>query len=1086
MVANFVNNQNSSKNQRANSTTFDIRNFIDQLNPVKEKDKYICPVCSGHNLSIDEKTGKYQCFNGCSCRDIREAIKPWASVVEERQTTTSSVSPKKPNTTPKAPLPHNKPVPIPAGELALARLAELPAAQPQPKSPQFTPKSVRIALLDKGVTEAELQLLTVITYDYGDNKASYRYQAPSKTSDKGYEKTFTISRVDSSGKRAWNKGNYAWAAYRQDEAIACLKAIDRDLIPVLLSHEGEKCVEAGRAEKLAGITSLGNSNEDDLVCILNEIKFKLDGRPFVLAHCQDNDKTGHEKAEKLAKACVRVQVPFVAIDLKTIYPKLCDKGDVVDILASGMTGDELAQVILEQIELTRNRTKNNPPTEETQWRYKRQNWEAPISWEGEIGKWVTIGTREDAEQKWRPLCNFDFQIEREIEDVFGGALVLQVKRCFEDRQFRVILNSTDFTKPDVFVDALKRAMGVGVVCNLTKSELSALIHTRLHEYRTTRLGRIFKRIDRYGQQEDGTWVFRDRQYKKDGTPTDENESGWVFNPSLGRDDYIPCPELAPPNPDALKQLVDSSRKFFGQSNINQVLLTMGWTVAGLHSQEINRLEGSFPLFNAHGEPGSCKTIASETALSIVGKNWGQAGMLARASVSALYEHGSRTGSLPFFWDDPDRNPENEELAKSWYNWKPRKVRGNEQSPHSPMGITSNHVFGGEQAATYTRFIRVPFERAAGGDKAAFQELKAAQAIASGAFALVIALGFPRDEIAHLEAELLQYLPHAHARIAQSLAIATWYAQKIVELTDSAEDIKQWVIDHCCKAENDESASGDSLKDFIDKILALEAESLVGDWNFRRQVERNGQQFYAIYNQDIWKLVDQKFKPATYNDKSLKALLLKAGGLTDTTARFSCDRDLVLAYKRALLTAGQTDSGEPIINSVKTLTRRAWLIPAELFDDMDEAATTATECNRNPVAPPNPDETSTSDSQNANCNCVTEKNEFKEKEKVEETSTGTQIINSVSTQNSGCISCTSSANQKSEVNQGFQAVTENPLQPVTPLQVGDKVRISHDLHPQRGAKLQVVRVDGNYLICEYLYGKKSGQTIPLEPREVEKI
>jgi len=217
---------------------------------------------------------------------------------------------------------------------------------------------------------------------------------------------------------------------------------------------------------------------------------------------------------------------------------------------------------------------------------------------------------------------------------------------------------------------------------------------------------------------------------------------------------------------------------------------MGWTVAGLHSQQINSLDGCYPLFDAHGEPGSYKTIAAETALSLIGKNWGQAGMLARASVSALYEHGSRTGSLPFFWDDPDRSPENEELAKSWYNWKPRKVRGNEQTPHSPMGITSNHVFGGEQAATYTRFVRVPFERTVGGDKAAFQELKAAQAIASGAFTLLITLGFPRDAIADLEAELLQYLPHAHARIAQSLAIVTWHAQKKMSLKKKKRTMKQ--------------------------------------------------------------------------------------------------------------------------------------------------------------------------------------------------------------------------------------------------------------------------------------------------------
>jgi len=70
------------------SLTFDIRNFLDQLETTKEKNKYICPNCQGHNLSIEPKTGKYTCYNGCECRDIREALKPWAKVLEERRSDT--------------------------------------------------------------------------------------------------------------------------------------------------------------------------------------------------------------------------------------------------------------------------------------------------------------------------------------------------------------------------------------------------------------------------------------------------------------------------------------------------------------------------------------------------------------------------------------------------------------------------------------------------------------------------------------------------------------------------------------------------------------------------------------------------------------------------------------------------------------------------------------------------------------------------------------------------------------------------------------------------------------------------------------
>ena len=58
------------------TSTFDIRNFADQLTHV-QGEKYVCPVCDNNNLSICAKTGKYQCWNGCENKDIREAVSPW-------------------------------------------------------------------------------------------------------------------------------------------------------------------------------------------------------------------------------------------------------------------------------------------------------------------------------------------------------------------------------------------------------------------------------------------------------------------------------------------------------------------------------------------------------------------------------------------------------------------------------------------------------------------------------------------------------------------------------------------------------------------------------------------------------------------------------------------------------------------------------------------------------------------------------------------------------------------------------------------------------------------------------------------------
>lgn len=493
----------------------------------------------------------------------------------------------------------------------------------------------------------------------------------------------------------------------------------------------------------------------------------------------DNDSKGREFSERIAKLSHRNRIPYVILDPLVLWPGMPKKGDVFDWVEwcrrQGIADEEMLYRLEMAIEAAIDQSE-----EDANYRWQRNNWNAPTSWKGEIGKWIQ---RKDSPPVWQPCCNFDFQIERELQDSSGGGLVLQVKRHFEDasQQKRVILNSTDYTSTEKFINAMKGALGTGVCCNLTGFELNQLIAVRLHEYHTSLRGKVLKRIECYGQQEDGTWVFRDRQLTFDGRLTTEDETGWVFSNVSAEGDEIPCPELAPTNPRALNRLVDTARKFFGIENFFQFLVTVGWVVAGLHSQEIFRDYKWFPLLNMHGESGSCKTLAGEAALSLVGSNWAEKGMVSRASVSAIYEHGSKTGSLPFLWDDPPRNPDTEEIFKTWANRKARLVRGNRQEPKSPLGSSSNHVIGGDQAATYTRIVRLPFERASSGDNSAFTELQSAQKYASGAFPLLLQIGYPKTEIAALEKELLNHLPLAHARIAQALAIVVCYAQKVVQM-----------------------------------------------------------------------------------------------------------------------------------------------------------------------------------------------------------------------------------------------------------------------------------------------------------------
>lgn len=165
-------------------------------------------------------------------------------------------------------------------------------------------------------------------------------------------------------------------------------------------------------------------------------------------------------------------------------------------------------------------------------------WNAPVSRNREIGWFITQEvSKKEADpntdetmlvpnkkgksirekiSNFIRLCNFDFWIERELVSEDGNGLVLQIKRSIDNvsSQKRVIIKSIDYSEVTRFVDAVKIALGSGIVCNLKKENLGALLHTRLKDYRA-RGGRTYRLAERVGQQEDGVWVFV--QYPKAST-----------------------------------------------------------------------------------------------------------------------------------------------------------------------------------------------------------------------------------------------------------------------------------------------------------------------------------------------------------------------------------------------------------------------------------------------------------------------------------------------------------------------------------------------------------------------------------------
>lgn len=290
------------------SDRFDIRNSTDRLTPAKGKNRYICPACSGNNLTIDPKTGEYQCWNGCKCKDIREAISPWDEIKGKSDRTTKG-KPKPPT-----------PALIPEGRTELAKLPE-PVIHPEKRK--------------RGSR-------TEIEYPYSDTQWVLRTEKPNPEKLKGYEKTTIPYHINAEGEPTKGKGDAAWNPYRMDEVEA------HGAGKWVLGVEGEPCVEAARYLELIGFTLQGSAwSEGELS--RTALMIKTAGVAGV-AYLPDHDDTGYEKAKKMALAAAKAQLPFVLLDPTLIWSECPHKGDIADWVKWGMEQGWDKEKFVEQLE----------------------------------------------------------------------------------------------------------------------------------------------------------------------------------------------------------------------------------------------------------------------------------------------------------------------------------------------------------------------------------------------------------------------------------------------------------------------------------------------------------------------------------------------------------------------------------------------------------------------------------------------------------------------------------------------------------------------------------------------------------------
>ncbi|MEG4409060.1 AAA family ATPase [Microcoleus sp. MON2_D5] len=311
---------------------FDIRDHLDRLSPGNGKDKYVCPVCDGRNLQIESETGKYHCFTSdCENKAIREAIKPWAEVLAEREGNSDQHSSKRPIATKT-----NKKQPKPAPVTASSKLLRLPAPQrgPEPQKPQYIPEGVPASAV-------------LITYSYSDTQQVHRFEWPDPNEPKGRDKTCRQSHINDEGKVKWNKGDKPWSAYRINEVVKTLKGVPDDEPVVVLMLEGEPNVELARLNAIAALTLQGCKWNDTEITRAVEA-LRATGKNIVLAKLRDNDATGVKKGSQVQSVSDRLQFPCIVIDPVAIYPDIPDKGDIKEIL-DNMDADEFIRRLEEEI-----------------------------------------------------------------------------------------------------------------------------------------------------------------------------------------------------------------------------------------------------------------------------------------------------------------------------------------------------------------------------------------------------------------------------------------------------------------------------------------------------------------------------------------------------------------------------------------------------------------------------------------------------------------------------------------------------------------------------------------------------------------
>lgn len=304
-----------------NITGFDIRDFLEYLQPSTVKNKYICPCCGGKNLSINPGSGKWNCFNDDS-REHRRAItleilnKSGKEIIKGDRPR-EEIKPFRPREEIK-PFHPRKNIPIPTDyRFTLSQRTEI--NHPIPKIWDKRKKTIYWYDTDK----------LVIRFDYVKNgKAT---------------KDFRHARCSPDGEIIWGGKVSELGFYNFQNAV------NLPAKSIIAFVEGEKCVELCAEIGITALTiNVGGkwdevSDAEKFPEIHQQIKQLKDNKAILIL--PDHDDTGKHHAINIERLLSLYDIPHQTLTMEQLTADGCfnlepgfDIGDWIDcIQAEGMS-----------------------------------------------------------------------------------------------------------------------------------------------------------------------------------------------------------------------------------------------------------------------------------------------------------------------------------------------------------------------------------------------------------------------------------------------------------------------------------------------------------------------------------------------------------------------------------------------------------------------------------------------------------------------------------------------------------------------------------------------------------------------------